>query len=56
MKFKSPEDIAVIGVDIDKDTFRLVRFDHAGERGLRKEIKRLALKPTFENCHAALSA
>ncbi|SLN15250.1 Transposase IS116/IS110/IS902 family protein [Roseovarius litorisediminis] len=48
MKSKSPEDIAVIGVDIGKDTFHLVGFDHAGERILRKKIKRLALKPTFE--------
>ena len=48
MKSKSPEDIAVIGIDIGKDTFHLVGFDHAGERGLRQKIKRLALKPTFE--------
>ena len=48
MKLKSAEDIAVIGIDIGKDTFHLVRVDHAGERGLRKKIKRLALKPTFE--------
>ncbi|WP_171182198.1 IS110 family transposase [Ruegeria sp. HKCCD8929] len=48
MKCKSPEDIAVIGVDIGKETFHLVGFDHAGERVLRKKIKRLALKPTFE--------
>ena len=51
MKPRSPEDIddvAVIGVDIGKDTFHLVGFDHAGQRVLRKKIKRLALKPTLE--------
>ena len=41
-------EIAVIGVDIGKDTFHLVGFDHAGHRVLRKNIKRLALKATFE--------
>jgi len=52
MKSKNPEElgeIAVIGVDIGKDTFHLVGFDHAGQRVLRKKIKRLALRPTFEN-------
>lgn len=51
MKSKNPEDIdgiAVIGVDIGKDTFHLVGFDHAGQRVLRKKIKRLALKSVFE--------
>ena len=48
MKSKSREDIAVIGVDIGKDTFLLVGFEHAGQRVLRKKIKRLALKTTFE--------
>ena len=37
-----------IGIDIGKDTFHLVGFDHAGERVLRKQIKRLALVATFE--------
>lgn len=37
-----------IGVDIGNDTFHLVGFDHAGQRVLRKKIKRLALQPTFE--------
>lgn len=32
MKSRTPEDLAVIGVDIGKDTFHLVGFDHAGER------------------------
>jgi transposase len=41
-------EIAVIGVDIGKDTFHLVGFDDAGHRVLRKKIKRLALKPAFE--------
>ncbi len=51
MKSKNPEDlgeVAVIGVDIGKDTFHLVGFDDAGHRVLRKKIKRLALKATFE--------
>lgn len=51
MKSKNPEDIdgiVVIGVDIGKDTFHLVGFDHAGQRVLRKKIKRLALKSVFE--------
>lgn len=46
MKSKNPENIdevVVIGVDIGKDTFHLVGFDHAGHRVLRKKIKRLAL-------------
>ncbi|SHL74607.1 Transposase [Roseovarius marisflavi] len=51
MKSKKPEDIgeiAVIGVDIGKDTFHLVGFDQSGERVLRKKIKRLSLKSVFE--------
>lgn len=47
-KSENMEDIAVIGVDIGKDTFHLVGFDHAGQRVLRKQIKRLALMATFE--------
>lgn len=37
-----------IGVDIGKDVFHLVGFDHDGQRVLRKKIKRLALIETFE--------
>lgn len=52
MQTKKTEDIdveiAVIGVDIGKDTFHLVGFDIAGHPVLRKRIKRLALKSTFE--------
>jgi len=51
MKSRKPEDlgeVTVIGVDIGKDTFHLVGFDHEGHRVLRKKIKRLALKATFE--------
>jgi len=51
MKSRTPEDlgeVTVIGVDIGKDTFHLVGFDHEGHRVLRKKIKRLALKATFE--------
>jgi len=42
------KDLAVVGVDIGKDTFHLVGFDSAGELVLRKKIKRLALNQTFE--------
>lgn len=42
------KDLAVVGVDIGKDTFHLVGFDGAGELVLRKKIKRLALNQTFE--------
>ena len=52
MKSKTPEglvEVVVIGVDIGKDTFHLVGFDDAGQRVLRKKIKRLAVQPTFEN-------
>lgn len=52
MKSKKPEDldkVTVIGVDIGKDTFHLVGFDHSDHRVLRKRIKRLALKSAFEN-------
>lgn len=41
-------DLAVVGVDIGKDVFHLVGFDDGGELVLRKKIKRLALKHTFE--------
>ncbi len=40
--------LMLIGVDIGKDTFHLVGFDHSGQRLLRKQIKRLALVATFE--------
>ena len=51
MNSKIPEDvgeIAVIGIDIGKDIFHLVGFDHSGQRVVRKKIKRLALQSTFE--------
>lgn len=51
MKSQNPEDIdeiAVIGVDIGKDTFHLVGFDDTVQRVLRKKIRRLALKATFD--------
>lgn len=41
-------DLAVVGVDIGKDTFHLVGFDDAGSVVLRKKIKRMALNQTFE--------
>ena len=42
------DDLMSIGIDIGKDTFHLVGFDHNGQRVLRKQIKRLALIATFE--------
>lgn len=59
MKSKIPEEIAVIGIDIGKDVFHLVGFDHAGQRVLRMHIKRLALQSTFEclpRCVVAMEA
>lgn len=47
-KTGSLENLAVVGVDIGKDTFHLVGFDRAGQLVLRKQIKRLALQSTFE--------
>lgn len=41
------DELMSIGIDIAKDTFRLVGFDHDGQRVLRKQIKRLALIATF---------
>ena len=42
------DELMSIGIDIGKDTFHLVGFDQAGQRVLRKQIKRLALVATFE--------
>lgn len=42
------EDLAVVGVDIGKDTFHLGGFDRAGQLVMHKQIKRLALSATFE--------
>jgi len=42
------DELMSIGIDIGKDTFHLVGFDHDGQRVLRKQIKRLALIATFE--------
>ena len=44
----SVDELAVIGIDIGKDTFHLVGFDRAGQLVLRRQIKRLALTTTFE--------
>lgn len=46
-KTGSLEDLAVVGVDIGKDTFHLVGFDRAGQLVIRKQIKRLAVSATF---------
>jgi len=48
MKADELSGLAVVGVDIGKDTFHLVGFDGDGQLVLRKKIKRLALNPTFE--------
>ncbi|EPX76502.1 Mobile element protein [Litoreibacter arenae DSM 19593] len=42
------DELMSIGIDIGKDAFHLVGFDHSGQRVLRKKIKRLALVTTFE--------
>ena len=42
------DELMSVGIDIGKDTFHLVGFDQAGQRVLRKQIKRLALIATFE--------
>ncbi|MCA0851193.1 IS110 family RNA-guided transposase, partial [Salipiger thiooxidans] len=47
-KTGSMEELAVVGIDIGKDTFHLVGFDRSGQVVLRKQIKRLALDATFE--------
>jgi transposase len=44
----SVEELAVIGIDIGKETFHLVGFDRSGQLVMRKQIKRLALPTTFE--------
>jgi len=49
MEPKNLGELAVIGVDIGKDTFHLVGFNLSGERVLRKKIKRLSLKAVFED-------
>jgi len=41
-------ELSVVGIDIGKDTFHLVGFDHDGARVLRLKIKRLDLVTTFE--------
>jgi len=47
-KTESLDELAVVGVDLGKDTFHLVGFDRAGQLVMRKQIKRLALQSTFE--------
>jgi predicted NBD/HSP70 family sugar kinase len=47
-KTGSLEDLAVVGIDLGKDTFHLVGFDRAGQTVMRKQIKRLALNATCE--------
>jgi hypothetical protein len=40
--------LSLIGVDIGKDVFHLVGFDHRGNVAFRRKIKRLALVETFK--------
>ncbi len=47
-KTESLDELAVVGVDLGKDTFHLVGFDRVGQLVMRKQIKRLALQSTFE--------
>lgn len=54
-KTGSIEDLAVVGVDIGKDTFHLVGFDRSGQVVLRKQIKRLALTRRSRRCRDAWS-
>ncbi len=42
------DELMSVGIDIGKDVFHLVGFDHDGRLVLRKKIKRLALVTTFE--------
>jgi transposase len=40
--------LTVMGVDIGKDVFHLVGFDHQGKVAFRRKIKLLALVKTFK--------
>jgi transposase len=42
------DELMSVGIDIGKDTFHIVGFDHNGQRVIRNQIKRLALVATFE--------
>lgn len=42
------DDLMSVGIDIGKDVFHLVGFNHVCQRVLRKKIKRRALAATFE--------
>lgn len=48
MEKKTFDRLMSIGIDIGKDTFHLIGFDRDGKLVLRKQIKLLALVPTFE--------
>lgn len=50
----SIEELAVVGIDIGKESFHLVGFDRSGQLVLRKQIKRLALSATIESALTAL--
>ncbi len=42
------DELMSVGIDIGKDTFHIVGFDHNGQRVIRKQVKRFALVATFE--------
>lgn len=44
----SDSDLHIVGIDIGKNVFHLVGFDHNGKVTIRRKIKRLSLIPTFE--------
>lgn len=48
----SIEELAVVGIDIGKETFHLVGFDRSGQLVMRKQIKRLtAARPPRQAPH-----
>jgi len=42
------DELMSVGIDIGKDTFHIIGFDHNGQRVIHKQIKRFALVATFE--------
>ena len=44
----SPPRLMSVGIDIGKDVFHVVGFDHEGRIALRRKIKRMALSREFE--------
>lgn len=53
------QNLAVVGIDIGKDTFHVVGFDDDGTRVLRLKVKRLDFVPLFKklpNCIVGMEA